>query len=160
MSNPRYVVWNGRTQNDYQEDGSHDCMVTYDSQLISVQKLRRYLLSNGIEPVIMFTCQVGQPALEVNTADQGWRGLASYCFSKVMAENPAISVRDLVTRVNGLIAEMGFDQVGEIICNEDLLDHPWFEPPYSKPVFMMFFDMCRTPSKPGDYIIERDEFSA
>ncbi len=93
MSNPRYVVWNGLTQTDYQADGADDRLVTYDNRLISVQKLRRYFLRNGIEPVIVFTCQVGQPALEVNMADKGWRGLASYCFSKVLAENPAISIR-------------------------------------------------------------------
>ena len=85
--------------------------------------------------------------------------MGSYCFSKVIAENPGISVRGLITRMNDLIAEMGFDQVGEVICNADLLDHPWFEPPYSKPVAMMFFDICRTPSEPGGYIFDHDEFS-
>ncbi len=160
MSNPRYVVWNGITQKDYQWDGRHDCAVTYDNHLISVQKVRQYSIGKGLEPVVVFTCQMGQPSVEVNLADEGWRGLGSYCFTKVMTENPDITFRNLITRMNDLIAEMGFDQVSEVICNEELLDHSVRnEPPYSKTVFMMFFDICRTPSEPGRYILDHDEFS-
>ena len=93
-SNPRYVVWNGSTLTDYHWDGIHDCAVCSDMRLISVQKVRQYFLSHGIEPIILFTCQRGQPALEVNTVDQGWRGLGSYCFLKVLAKNPAICIRE------------------------------------------------------------------
>jgi hypothetical protein len=160
MSNPRYVVWNGRKQKDYHWNGSHDCAVTYDNHLISVQKVRQYFLRNGIEPVIEFTCQVGQSSVEVNIADQGWRGIGSYCFSKVVAENPAITFRNLIRRMNDLIVEMGFDQVSEVICKYDLLDHTLRnEPPYPKPLATMFFDICRTPSEPGRYILDHDEFS-
>ncbi len=63
--------------------------------------------------------------------------------------------------MNDLIAEMGFDQVSEVICKEDLLDHEFFEKDnsYNKCIFIGFYDICRTPTEPGDYIIDHDELS-
>jgi hypothetical protein len=58
------------------------------------------------------------------------------------------------------MAEMGFDQAGEVICREDLLDHPFRdEHPYYR-LFIGFYDSCRKPDNSRDYFIDPDsEFS-
>jgi len=178
-----YVVWNGTTLREYRWDGMHDCTVAIDRGVISVQRVREFFLRHNIEVIVYFACQAGQPAAEVNTPDHGWQGLATYCRLGALEENPSITIRDLVTRANAIAWEMGFDQVAEVLCREDMLDRPYFSRPgkgtggedgpredsksilgdptceNSKAIAFMSFDMCRTRGNPHDYVIGDDEFS-
>jgi hypothetical protein len=164
MNSKRYVVWDGQTLSDYRWNGNHDCMVTVDRRLISVQRLRTWVIARGMDPIVVFACQSGMPAAEVNIPGHGWRGLASYCRQKAMEENPSITIRDLITRTNALVQEMGFDQVGEVICEERFLERRLFDvigPPAANdaPVVLLVLDMCRTPGQVFDFVADFDEFS-
>jgi hypothetical protein len=111
---------------------------------MSIQELCKYFFKAGFEPVIIFACQSGKSAMEIKISDKSF-GLASYCFRNALNENHSITIRDMITRMNSLIAEMGFDQIGEVICREDLLDHPFLEKHPHYKLSINIFDCCRTP---------------
>lgn len=163
MSNSRYVIWNGQELTEYKWDGkTHDCLIATDGKLVSIQRIRQDCLRQGIEPIIYFSCQSGQPSFEINTPDQELGGLATYCRLQVLKENPSITIRELITRTNHLMADMGFNQVSEVVCIEDILDCPFEgESNCSKrPVFSFILDACRTSSKTKEYPSPNDDPSS
>lgn len=157
-----YVVWDGKVLKRYEPTEWHDCIVCNDFRLISLQRHRLFVAEKGFEPIILFPCKIGEPTLEVNLpTDNGssrWNGLATYCRLKVL--NKIITTRELISRANLLAEDMGFDQVGEVLCKEELLDDTLFEPKYNiKPVYIWLLDMCRVFGEVKNFKVTKDIFS-
>jgi len=153
-----YIVWDGRSLRQYQPTKWHDCMVMYDMHLISLQQFRFHLIMHGIEPVIIFPCQIGEPSIEITIPGKKTiHGLASYCRMKVITKT--ITIRDFITETNLLIEKMGFDQIGEVVCRKELLDYKLVENEYKRPVWVHMIDMCRVYGNKEDYIVDNDFFS-
>lgn len=152
-----YIIWDGRSIRQYQPTNWHDCMVLHDMQLISLQRIRYHLIGNGVEPVIIFPCQIGESSIEITIPStkgkNKFHGLASYCRMKVLTKY--ITLRDFIVQTNLLSAKMGFDQVGEVICRKELLDDKLVDPEYNlKPVCVYLIDMCRVYGNIEDYKID------
>ena len=153
-----YVVWDGKSVRQYVPTKWHDCMVLHDMHLISLQRVRYNLIINGIEPVIIFPCQIGEPSIEIkNPEENHTNGLATYCRIKSLTKN--INIRDFITQTNLLSEKMGFDQVGEVICREKLLDYKVVDTKYKKPVCVHMVDMCRVFGNREDYPVDNDIFA-
>jgi len=157
-----YVVWDGKILKRYEPTEWHECIVCTDYRLISLQRHRLYVAEKGFEPIILFPCKIGEPTLEVNVPnDNGilqWNGLATYCRLKVF--NKIITTREFISQANLVAEGMGFDQVGEVLCREELLDDILFEPEYNiKPVYIWWLDMCRVFGEYKDFKVTKDIFS-
>ena len=145
MAGSRYVVWNGTTLAEYRWDGAHDCIVTVDNGLISVQRLRQFLQRCNVESILVFGCKAGQRAAEVNVPDAGWHGLATYCRLRALEADPFVTIRDLITGANRLASDMGFDQIAEVLCREDLLDRAYADfVRYRSPTLPIACDRSKT----------------
>lgn len=157
-----YVVWDGSFSRPYQPTDWHDCMVMYDMYLVSLQRTRIYCFVNGIEPILIFPCKIGESSIEINTSKVAGKkhinGLATYCRMEVLTKG--MTVRDFITQSNLLSNKMGFDQAGEVLCRKELLDENLMEPEYDlKPIFVFMVDMCRTYGKVEDYKVKYDLLS-
>lgn len=143
-----YVVWNGERESLYIEDETrHDCMVLADDPLISVQLLRKYMIQKGLLPVIVFSCESGTEAHEVDVSGQCF-GVFSLCWAQVAQENPHSTFRDRVTSVNEAMQKRGVEQKCEIVCRQDVLDHRLgSDSTFGKALSVMIFDMCRVPEE-------------
>ena len=146
----RYVVWDGETERDYEDDPSmHDCMVAADEELVSVQKRRAEVLQKGIVPTIIFACKRGQKA-EERAINGKMRGVFSYCWTRLLASNPDVTFRDGVRLVNEVMKQKGLYQQSEIVCRSDILDMQVSACNIGDAAHVtMFLDMCRTESKKG-----------
>jgi hypothetical protein len=116
-----------------------------------------WYLRKGIEPIIIFPCQIGESSIEITIPSMKgknkWRGLASYCRDQVMMKD--ISIRDFITQTNQLSEKMGFDQIGEVICRKELLDDKLLDPEYNlKPISVHIVDMCRVYGNIEDYKVD------
>ena len=139
----KYVVWDGIDENEYVEDLEfHDCMVTSDEKLISVQKLRQYVIKRGINPTVIFSCRSGETSTEM-FLDGKSRGVFTYHLVKVL-ENKEITFREIIRLVNKKMKDSGISQTSEIICRPDILDTRFDENPKGQAHCIMIFDMCRT----------------
>ena len=158
FNNSRYVVWDGKTAQQYQPTKWHDCMVMSDMHLVSLQLVRYYLILKGIEPVIIFPCQIGESSIEIKNPEENHvNGLASYCRMKVLTKT--ITIRDFITETNLLIEKMGFDQIGEVICRKELLEYKMVDTEYKKPICVHLVDMCRVYGNREDYPVDNDIFT-
>lgn len=145
-----YVIWNGAEEVLYKEPNYHDCMISYDGELISVQNIRKNLLRKGILPTIIFACQAGKPAYSMSgELVENSGGVFTLSWLKVLEQNPNPTYRDLIVKVNtGItkeIANDGLTQISEIICRKDVLDRRWMSGMPKEKHFVMILDMCRTP---------------
>jgi hypothetical protein len=142
----RYIVWNGESLRDY-EDTGHDCMVSSDPELISVQEQRRLVISKGLEPVVVFACERHHVAYETSFHGRG-NGVFSFYSLLALRKDRALTVGDLITRTNRLMHRNGYVQRCEVICRADLLNCVFLERgPAVKGIVWMIFDMCRTGCK-------------
>jgi hypothetical protein len=141
--NKRYVVWDGSVETDYVEDPIwHDCAITYDGGLISVQKIRHWVLHKNIVPTVFFACKGGHESYEM----EGVGGVFTHCLARVIEHDPNVTYRDAVRLINEAIKLKGVKQICEIVCREDVLDMAVNNcSKIDDAVHMvMFFDMCRT----------------
>jgi len=142
-----YVVWDGEAQYPYKEDRSvHDCAILHDGSYLSVQRLRRWMIRQGIDVVLIFSCRSGTYA-EEGEIDGVYNGAFTYCWNKVLRENPSISLRDALSQTNKLILKNGYSQQGEIICPKDLLDDSYLTCKVDRKLAILLFDMCRVSEK-------------
>ncbi len=140
----KYIIWDGYTQQDYFEDSTiHDCMVFQNSELVSVQKLRNDVLSQGCLPTIIFACQRGCSSNEIEINGK-WHGVFTYHYTEVLGM-PNLTFRDGIRRINELIKARGIYQICEIICREDVLDMEMnLDSIKGEKHCIMTFDMCRS----------------
>jgi hypothetical protein len=157
-----YIIWDGLNIEPYERTQWHDCMVMYDMELVSIQRLRDILLLNGIEPVIIFSCSIGESSHEIPIKSKNGEhkiyGLASYC--QLQLTSKVITIRDYITKTNLLISDHGYKQKCEVVCNTKLLDDRLYEPKcHIKPIWIQLVDMCRVYGNKEDFIINHDSYS-
>ena len=117
-----YVVWDGKKEKDYQEDPLwHDCSLTIDMKFISVQKVRRWLIQEGLIPTVIFSCKRGQKAKEFAIKGK-IVGVFSHHWFSLLIKNPSITFRDAVRLVNKTMKQKGIIQQSEIVCRSDILN--------------------------------------
>jgi hypothetical protein len=136
----QYVVWDGVEERPYVETDVHDCMVTHDSELISVQKVRRQMINEGKEPVIVFACESGETCME-----QAGKENSVFTYFLIKHFSWSSTLRNLVNKMNNDVWKHNYRQKAEVLCRADLLDTPLGIVPHRHnctPI-LMTFDMCR-----------------
>jgi hypothetical protein len=149
----KYVVWDGITEEPYIENPTlHDCMITVDMELISVQKRRREMLRTNIVPTVVFACKGGQSAFEKKINDKG-RGVFSYYWNDLLRRDPNVTFREAIRQVNVSMQNEGLEQRAEVVCRIDVLDMPVDDQallPDKKAHLIMLLDICRTNAEKGN----------
>lgn len=153
----RYIVWDGTTEVDYLDEGSgHDCVISSDGELLSVQKRRREILENNNVPTVVFACKRGETVMEQPIGGKV-RGVFSHCWRALLEHDPNVTFRDAVRLVNECMKQNGVKQTCEVVCREDVLDMGVMCSSLDDAAHvLMFLDMCRTESKavgPGPSLI-------
>jgi hypothetical protein len=136
-----YSVWDGFTEWPYVHNG-HDYMITNDGKRLSAQVVRRWILRDDKEPIVLFACERGSSCVEA-MIDGEVRGVLSYFFLRHFSMDT--SFRTLVSEINNSVWSAGYAQKAEVICRADLLDAPFDKLPEvaGRPVVFMELDMCR-----------------
>ena len=81
----KYVIWDGVTKQKFVEDSlSNDCMVMYNNELQSVQKVRDLVIEGGAIPTIIFACKKGQSAHEIEINGK-WQGAFTYNYNLILS---------------------------------------------------------------------------
>lgn len=150
----KYVVWDGITEEPYIDDPVwHDCMISVDMELISVQKLRRKMLKSDIVPTVVFACGSGHGSFEKQINGET-RGVFSYYWNDLLRRDPDVTFREAIRLVNISIRAEEPEQRAEVVCRIDILDMPVMEVSLpDKAHILMIFDMCRTKSDKGNRMI-------
>jgi hypothetical protein len=142
----RYIIWDGTTEVDYVDEGSsgHDCMLSSDGELLSVQKHRREILKNNNVPTVVFACKRGETAMEQPSTG----GVFSHCWTTLLEHDPNVTFRDAVRLVNEAMKQNGVKQTCEVVCRKGVLDMSVTCSSLDDAAHvLMFLDMCRTESK-------------
>jgi hypothetical protein len=140
----RYIVWDGTTEVDFVDEGSgHDCMISSDGELLSVQKCRQEILENNNVPTVVFACKRGEKAKEQPIGGKVV-GVFSHCWTALLEHDPNVTFRDAVRLVNEVMKQNRVKQICEVVCREDVLDMGVMCSSLDDAAHvLMFFDTCR-----------------
>ena len=152
----RYVVWNGSELRDYEPSGaSHDYSIPADAahltmaelrkRIPSVQQTREALIAKGLSPVVIFACQSGGKAGEIEV-DGKTHGLFSYVFYRLTEQSPPYSLKELIVRTNE--AMLSKCQIAEVVCTEEALEKTWKDLKC-----VLVHDACRVLKRPDEQVV-------
>jgi hypothetical protein len=152
MTKDKYVVWDGIDEEPYTEETEdilrHQCLITIEGETLSVSEMLEVVHKNPLlVPTIIFSCKDGQAAVESERRINGeWRDFGYYWLA-VLKQDPTLTFRDAISRVNIVMYQERLEQRAEVICRVDVLDMPVEDVslPGEKHL-TMFMDMCRTKS--------------
>lgn len=150
----KYIVWDGINEEPYTDSTTlHDCMITVDGELISVQKRRREILDKSfIVPTVVFACKSDQSAAE-RQINGRTVGIFTHFWLDILERNPMVTFRDAICLANIAMQQEGLEQQAEVICRIDILDMPVEELSLPNGHILMTFDMCRTKMEKGNRVI-------
>jgi hypothetical protein len=157
MTEDKYVVWDGINEEPYTEETEdilrHQCLVTIEGESLSVSEMLAVVRKNSVVvPAIVFACKNGQAAVERRINGE-WRDF-SYYWLALLKQDPTLTFRDAISRVNIVMYQEGLEQRAEVICRVDVLDMPVEDVSLPDEIHLpMLMDMCRTKSEKGDWII-------
>jgi hypothetical protein len=149
-----YVVWDGINEEPFTDDTTwHDCIITVDMELISVQKLRREMFMPNVVPTMVFACKREQTAI-VKRIDGKMKSVFSHFFCDILNRIPMVTFRDAICLVNIAMQQEEVEQRAEVVCRIDILNMPVMEASLpDKAHMIMIMDMCRTKSDKGNRVI-------
>ena len=153
----KYVVWDGINEEPYTEETEdifrHQCAIMINGETISVSEMLAIARKNPlVVPTIVFACKDGQAAVERRINGE-WRGAFSYYWLALLKQDPTLTFRDAISRVNIVMYQEGLEQRAEVICRVDVLDMPVEDVSLPDEIDVsIFWDMCRTKSERCDWI--------
>jgi hypothetical protein len=147
----KYVVWDGINEEPFTDDTTwHDCMISVDMELISVQKLRREMFTANVVPTMVFACKRNQASI-VKRFDGEFKSVFSHFWLDIVNRIPMVTFRDAICLVNIAMQQEEVEQRAEVVCRIDILDMPVMEASLPDKAHMIhILDMCRTESDKGN----------